>query len=166
MLANETVLASLPFSLLATAMLGGALLSCGSLSLQWAPAVYGAPLTTVLSIQASMAVVLGTSLNYLLEPSKTPRPHLLVAAVFVFLAAIAFATRAQILYGRLKERAATSTNVVDADTDADIEMRYSSTIGADARRPVLDKDNSYKYSSAERTIRRLGTNNPEKSMPP
>jgi hypothetical protein len=54
--------------LVAVAMVGGALLSLGNLSFQWATAVYQASLTFVLAIQASMTIVLGTGINYALEP--------------------------------------------------------------------------------------------------
>lgn len=86
------------WSLIAAAMLGGALLSFGNISFQWATAVYGAPLTTVLAMQASLTVILGTSLNYLIEPEMTARPVLLFAGVCIFLLAIWFATQAQCLY--------------------------------------------------------------------
>jgi len=86
------------WSLIATAMLGGAMLSFGNISFQWSTAVYGCPLTTVLGIQASLTVILGTSMNYLLQPEMTARPKLLLAGVFVFLVAIGFATKAQSLY--------------------------------------------------------------------
>ena len=84
--------------LILTAMVGGTLLSFGNLSFQWATSVYGAPLTTVLAMQASLTVILGTSLNYLLQPSKTPRPGWLLLGVVVFLLAIALATTAQFVY--------------------------------------------------------------------
>lgn len=80
------------------AMLGGTMLSIGNLSFQWATAVYGAPLTTVLSLQASLTVALGTSINYWIDPSFTSRPDMLFGGVLVFLVAIYFATRAQINY--------------------------------------------------------------------
>jgi Ureide permease len=54
--------------LVAVAMVGGALLSLGNLSFQWATAVYQASLTFALAIQASMTIVLGTGINYALEP--------------------------------------------------------------------------------------------------
>lgn len=84
--------------LIGTAMLGGTLLSIGNLSFQWATAVYGAPLTTILAMQASLTVILGTSLNYVLEPTMTKRPGWLLLGVNVFLSAIALATVAQIVY--------------------------------------------------------------------
>ena len=86
------------FLLVLVAMVGGTLLSCGNLAMTWAVSVFGAPLTTVLAIQASLTVVLGTSLNYLLEPSKTARPSLLAYGVVAFLGAILLATYAQTLY--------------------------------------------------------------------
>jgi hypothetical protein len=93
-------------SLILVAMVGGALLSIGNLSMQWATSVFGAPLTTVLAMQASLTVVIGTSINYVLEPQRTARPVLLGCGVTVFLTAIVLATWAQMLYlGRNKNRA-------------------------------------------------------------
>lgn len=80
------------------AMLGGVFLSFGNLSLQWCTSVFGAPLTTVVALQASLTVVLGTSINYFLEPEKTASFYLLLGGVLVFLVAIALATRAHLLY--------------------------------------------------------------------
>ena len=146
---NEPSLtAKVPMPLIATAMIGGGLLSCGNLSLQWATAVFGAPLTTVLSIQASMTVILGTSLNYVLEPSMTHQPGLLLGGVVVFLAAIALATRAQIMYARLKEvqqqeQYHSATNHVAA---AEIEiLQYGSTTTerASVREVVADRSSNY-----------------------
>jgi cytochrome b subunit of formate dehydrogenase len=54
--------------ILLLAMVSGALLSVGNLSMQWATSVFGAPLTTVLAMQASLTVVIGTSISYVLEP--------------------------------------------------------------------------------------------------
>lgn len=86
------------FILILVAVGGGILLSGGNLAMTWAVSVFGAPLTTVLAIQASLTVVLGTSLNYLLEPSKTAHPTLLACGVVAFLAAILLATCAQTQY--------------------------------------------------------------------
>ena len=90
--------------LILTACIGGSLLSAGNLSMQWATAIYGAPLTTVLALQASMTVVLGTTLNYWIEPDQTPHPRQLWAGVGVFLAAIFLATRAQIVYAAQRQQ--------------------------------------------------------------
>lgn len=90
------------FLLTIIAMIGGMLLSFGNLAMQWAVVVFGAPLTTVLAIQASLTVVLGTSLNFFLEPSKTARPDLLFVGVVAFLVAICLATCAQIHYLQTK----------------------------------------------------------------
>ncbi len=91
-------------SFVVIAMVGGALLSFGNIAFQWAVVVFGAPLTTVLAIQASLTVVLGTSLNFLLEPDQTARPNLLMLGVLAFLVAISFATWAQISYVHSKHR--------------------------------------------------------------
>lgn len=84
--------------LVGAALLGGFWLALGNLSFQWATAVYGAPLTTVLCIQGSLTVLLGTLVNYWLEPEMTARPLLLVLGVVVFLGAIFLAAQAQTLY--------------------------------------------------------------------
>jgi glucose uptake protein GlcU len=86
--------------LVSWAIIGGCLLSFGNLSMQWATTVYGSALTTVLAIQSSMTVILGTGINYLLEPEKTSKPEMLLYGVFFFLAAITLATRAHLVYGR------------------------------------------------------------------
>jgi hypothetical protein len=88
-----------PLTLIVFALVGGCLLSLGNMSMQWATTIFGAPLTTVVAIQASLTVLLGTSINYCLQPEMTERPDLLLAGVFVFLAAIGLATRAHLLYG-------------------------------------------------------------------
>jgi len=93
---------SLP--LLLVAIMGGTLLSCGNLCMQWSVVVFGAPLTTVLAIQASLTVVLGTGLNYVLEPSKTAHPKLLLGGVVAFLVAILLATLAHMFYMKQREQ--------------------------------------------------------------
>jgi len=90
---------SSPTALILFAVGGGCLLSMGNMALQWATTIFGAPLTTVVAIQASITVLLGTSINYLLQPHMTGRPDFLLAGVVVFLAAIGLATRAHLLYG-------------------------------------------------------------------
>jgi hypothetical protein len=100
------------------AMLGGTLLSFGNLSFQWATVVFGAPLTTVLSLQASLTVILGTSINYWIDPSFTSRPVMLIGGVVVFLVAISFATLAQILYAQECEEA----NWLDDDRFTETEL--------------------------------------------
>jgi hypothetical protein len=86
-----------------TACGGGALLSAGNLSMQWAVTVFEAPLTTVLALQSSLTVVLGTSLNFLLEPEKTHHPFTLLVGVLVFLTAIGLASVAQYTYQNGKQ---------------------------------------------------------------
>ena len=49
--------------LVLSAIVGGSLLSLGNMSTQWATTMYASPLTTVLALQASLTVVLGTSIN-------------------------------------------------------------------------------------------------------
>jgi len=84
------------------ASLGGVLLSIGNLTLQWATTVYKAPLTTIVAIQASLTVLLGTSLNALLEHlSNTPRPTWLFIGILFFLMAIGTATLAHQTYSSL-----------------------------------------------------------------
>lgn len=92
-----------PTALILFALVGGWLLSLGNMSMQWATTIFGAPLTTVVAIQASLTVLLGTSINYFLEPEMTERPDFLLAGVLVFLAAIGLATRAHLLYGEVQD---------------------------------------------------------------
>jgi hypothetical protein len=99
---SKNQLPSLSAPLVGLAIFGGSLLSFGNLSMQWATAVYGSALTTVLAIQASMTVVLGTSVNFAIEPDKTKRPHLLFAGIIFFLLAIVFASKAHLVYGKEK----------------------------------------------------------------
>lgn len=86
-----------------SAAVGGILLSIGNLSLQWATAVYGAPLTTVVAIQASLTVTIGTTVNYFLQPEKTARVKWLWMGVLAFLLAMMAATGAHLAYGRSEE---------------------------------------------------------------
>jgi hypothetical protein len=118
-LAETSASSFVPPQLIFVAMLGGSLLSLGNLSLQWATAVFDASLTTVLALQASLTVVLGTTLNYLLEPSQTARPRVLGVGVGVFLLAIGLATRAQIVYSQEKRWVRLRRNDSDWNT---IEM--------------------------------------------
>jgi hypothetical protein len=85
-------------SLVGVAVMGGTLLSLGNMCMQWATVVFGAPLTTVLALQASMTVVIGTSINYLLQPERTAHIHRLAGGVLFFLFAIGLAARAQVSY--------------------------------------------------------------------
>ena len=82
-----------------SAMVGGVLLCLGNMSLQWSTTVYGAPLTTVVAIQASLTVTVGTTINYILQPQLTYRPKLLLLGVLLFVTAIGVATKAHNLYG-------------------------------------------------------------------
>ena len=93
----------LGFRRILTACGGGALLSVGNLSMQWAVTVFEAPLTTVLALQSSLTVVLGTSLNFMLEPEKTHHPFTLLTGVLVFLTAIGLASTAQYTYQNGKQ---------------------------------------------------------------
>ena len=54
---------------------GGLLLMLGNLSMQRA-LIMGVPLAIVLPLQGSLTVVLGTSLNYLLQPERSDAPTL------------------------------------------------------------------------------------------
>lgn len=101
-------------SLIGFACLGGLFLSAGNISLQWATTVYQAPLTTVVAIQASFTVVLGTLLNALLERfAKTPRPIWLVVGVGLFLVAIGVATKAHAAYSACVEHESALNNNYD-----------------------------------------------------
>jgi len=55
-------------------------------------------------MQASLCVVLGTSLNFLLQPSRTKHPRILGCGVLAFLMAIGFASTAQKWYQQLDRR--------------------------------------------------------------
>mmetsp|Transcript_26801 Transcript_26801/g.58131 ORF Transcript_26801/g.58131 Transcript_26801/m.58131 type:complete len:541 (+) Transcript_26801:350-1972(+) len=93
---HQAVFHQLP--LVVVASVGGSLLSLGNISTQWATTVFRAPLTTVLALQASLTVVVGTTINYHLEPSKTARPDLLAGGVGLFLLAIGLSVVAQNMY--------------------------------------------------------------------
>ena len=83
-------------ALAAFAIAGGALLMFGNLSLQRALAL-GGSITALLPLQASLCVVLGTGLNYALQPGKSDAA-LLFGGVFCFLVAIALNVAAQLAY--------------------------------------------------------------------
>lgn len=83
---------------------GGVLLMLGNLSMQRA-LLMGVPLTIVLPLQGSLTVVIGTSINFVLQPERS-EPHLLGAGVVAFLVAILLSTRAQ----RMHERSTGSSN--------------------------------------------------------
>ena len=145
---------SMSWSLIMVALLGGALLSCGNLSLQWATSVYHASLTIVLALQASMTVCLGTGVNFLLQPSRTPRPEWLIAAVTCFLVAIAFAVRAQLVYHP-------STQVGDDQDDdgGEIELRRGGEGEATGeRQPITNSDTPRKNDVTSRDATELPTN--------
>lgn len=125
------------------AMLGGALLSIGNLSFQWATAVFGAPLTTVLSLQASITVVLGTSINYWIDPSFTSRPGMLFGGVVVFLVAICFAALAQIKYAQERDAENPPTEEGYQATELEeVENHASSTPNHDQLYFIDDSENS------------------------
>ena len=84
--------------LVLVSMLGGTLLSVGNMCMQWSTAVYGCSLTTVLALQASLTVVIGTSTNYFLQPERTSHFEYLFLGVLLFLLAIGLAARAQVWY--------------------------------------------------------------------
>lgn len=97
--------------LILVAMMGGSLLSLANISMQWSTSVYNAPLTTVVALQSSLCVVLGTSMNYFLQPEKTSKPRFLFIGVASFLIAIVSASRAQILYQLQKRNSRDENNV-------------------------------------------------------
>ena len=72
---------------------GGVLLMFGNLSMQRA-LLMGVPLTIVLPLQGSLTVVIGTTINYFLQPERS-EPHLLSAGVVAFLLAILLSAAAQ-----------------------------------------------------------------------
>jgi len=75
---------------------GGALLCLGNLSFQRA-VILGVPSSVVLPLQASMTVVFGTTMNFLLQPALS-QPLPLFAGVGFFLAAIALSAAAHAAY--------------------------------------------------------------------
>ena len=85
-------------ALAVVAMVGGAMLCVGNLCLQIAVDL-GVPLTAALPLQASLTVVLGTSLNFALQPERSDAAWLF-AGVALFAAAIALTARAQLDYDR------------------------------------------------------------------
>ena len=114
---------NLPWPLIATAMIGGTLLALGNISFQWATH-YGLPLTTTLALQASLTVLLGTSLNYVLEPQQTPYPEWLVTGVCTFLIAIGLAWRLQWLYGAHSMAVPTQSSSNTPTYSAVLELPY------------------------------------------
>jgi len=110
--------------LILSAAIGGSLLSLGNMSTQWATTVYASPLTTVLALQASLTVVLGTTINYKLEPSKTARPKLLAMGIMLFLVAIGLSVMAHRMYSSDEEHQKKDTLHIDRDgTNMEISMR-------------------------------------------
>ena len=98
------------------AFVGGSLLALGNLTTQWSTTAFGAPLTTVLALQASMCVILGTYWNYRLQPEKTSNPTLLLTGVGMFLVAIACSVAAQTIYQTQQYRSFTSETLKDEET--------------------------------------------------
>ena len=90
--------------LILTASAGGSLLSLGNISTQWSTTIYASPLTTVLALQASLTVVLGTTINYFLEPSKTARPDRLASGVAFFMVAIGLSVASHTMYSYDKKK--------------------------------------------------------------
>lgn len=80
------------------AAVGGCLLMLGNLSMQRA-LLLGVPLTIVLPLQGSLTVVLGTSINYVLQPERS-EPRRLFAGVAAFLVAIALSATAHVAHER------------------------------------------------------------------
>lgn len=85
--------------LILVAACGGSLLSLGNMTMQWSTTILGAPLTTVVAIQACLTVLIGTSVNFMLEPEKTERPEKLLMGTIQFLCAILLASRTHMVYG-------------------------------------------------------------------
>jgi glucose uptake protein GlcU len=81
--------------LVLVALLGGSLLALGNLTTQWSTTAFGAPLTTVLALQASTCVIVGTYWNYKLQPDRIRSPTLLLVGVAVFIVAIICSVLAQ-----------------------------------------------------------------------
>jgi hypothetical protein len=77
---------------------GGFLLMLGNLSMQRA-LIMGVPLSIVLPMQGSLTVVLGTTINYFLQPHAS-QPQILAAGVGAFLLAIFVSAAAHIVHER------------------------------------------------------------------
>ena len=85
-------------TLAAFAVLGGACVCAGNHCLQRAVAM-GCPLTVTLPVQASLTVILGTTVNYVLQPARSD-PNWLFGGVALFGAAIVLSSKAQFDYDR------------------------------------------------------------------
>ena len=88
---------------------GGCLLMAGNLSMQRS-LLLDVPLSIVLPLQGSLCVVLGTSVNYVLQPARS-EPTILFCGVAAFLAAIALSAAAHLAHER------------EADADGERERR-------------------------------------------
>ena len=96
--ASGQSLAITGFASVGLAAAGGVLLMLGNLSMQRA-FIMGVPLAIVLPLQGSLTVVLGTSLNYGLQPERS-HPRVLASGVGGFLAAILLSAAAHAAYER------------------------------------------------------------------
>lgn len=94
--------ANLP--LVGAAVFGGMMLMIGNFSLQRS-LVMGVPLTTVLPVQGSMTVVIGTTANYFLQPHRND-PQVLFAGVGAFVLAIILSTCAHLEHAQGMKRQA------------------------------------------------------------
>lgn len=84
--------------LILIAMMGGSLLAIGNMTMQWSTTAFRAPLTTVLALQGSTCVAIGTYWNYRLQPEKTGKLSWLFIGVAMFLCAILTSILAQHMY--------------------------------------------------------------------
>ena len=84
-LASQEPLLETSWASIALAGGGGCLLMLGNLSMQRS-LLLGVPLSIVLPLQGSLCVVLGTSVNYVLQPARS-EPTILFCGVAAFLAA-------------------------------------------------------------------------------
>lgn len=75
-------------------------------------------MTTVLAIQGSLTVCLGTSLNYYLQPEATDSILFLILGVFAFLCAIAFGTLTQYMYQKSMGEAASDETSSNSNEDS------------------------------------------------
>ena len=97
-LASEEPLLETSWASIALAGGGGCLLMAGNLSMQRS-LLLGVPLSIVLPLQGSLCVVLGTSVNYVLQPARSD-PTILFCGVAAFLAAIALSAAAHLAHER------------------------------------------------------------------
>ena len=100
----------------------------------------GVPLSIVLPLQGSLCVVLGTSVNYVLQPPARSEPTILFCGVAAFLAAIALSAAAHLAHER------------EADADGERERRRGQTACARLLLPDAPLDSAGQQPAAARRV--------------